>query len=130
MNNFMDTHAPRPEFRAALEHDLVSALRRETRFAPYNRIARSARIRTVMLIVVGAVLGVGCGFASAQVRESQTRSELLLAGEASLKLASLRLEMAQARLKQARSQFETGVISRAEVISAESEIRARELDLA
>jgi hypothetical protein len=130
MNDFMDTHAPRPEFRAALEHDVLGALRRETRFAPYNRIARSARIRTVMLIVVGAVLGVGCGYASAQVRESQTRSELLTAAEASLKLATLRVELAQDRLKRIQRMADAGVITRREVSNAQSEMRAMELVLA
>ena len=130
MNDFMDTHAPRPEFRAALEQDLVGALRRETRFAPYNRVARSTRIRTVMLIVIGAVLGVGCGYASAQVRESQTRSELLSAAEASLKIASLRVEIAHDRLTRIQRMAEAGVVTRRELTSAESEVRTMELVLA
>jgi hypothetical protein len=130
MNDFIDTHTPRPEFRAALERDLVSALRRETRFAPYNRIARGARARTLMLIVIGAVLGVGCGYASAQVRESQVRSELLAAAEASLKVASLRLEMAQDRVKRVQRMFEAGVITRRELVNAESELRAMEIVVA
>ena len=130
MTEFIDSHTPRPEFRAALERDLVGALRRETRFAPSHRIARSARVRTVMLIVIGAVLGVGCGYASAQVRESQTRSELLSAAEASLKVAQLRLELSQDRLKRIQRMFEAGVITRRELTNAESEARAMELGLA
>jgi hypothetical protein len=130
MNDFTDLHTPSPEFRAALERDLVGALRRETRFAPYNRLARSARVRTVMLIVVGAVLGVGCGYASAQVRESQARSELLTAAEASLKLASLRVELAQSRLKRVQQLADVGAVTPREVAAAASELRAMEVALA
>jgi hypothetical protein len=123
-------HTPTPEFRAALEAEVRSALRREERFAPAPRPWRHDRLRTVALLVAGLVLGIGTQFATAQVRESQDRSALESALMVDRNVAGLRVEVARADHERARRGFDVGTVSRQSLLQAATQARAAELAFA
>jgi hypothetical protein len=114
-------HTPRAEFRSALERDVVRAFQREMDARPAFRPRR--RHRAVLLLTLGLLLGAGTGFATAQVRDMQTRNELLEAAMASLNLTEVRLSLAQAQLERARRMYDAGVVSRREVLRFEAELQ-------
>jgi hypothetical protein len=114
-------HTPRTEFRNALERDVVRAFQREMEAGPAFRPRR--RHRAVLLLTLGLLLGAGTGFATAQVRDMQSRNELLEVATASLRLAEVRVSLAQTQLERARKMHDAGVLSRREMLRVEAELQ-------
>lgn len=78
-------HEPTPEFRAALEEEMIRAFRRESQFAPSPSAVRrwplaglaAIAATAVLMLGVGLVWGVGTGFAAAQIQDGTKRAEPL-----------------------------------------------------
>ena len=123
MNSQVDAHEPTPEFRAHLEWQIETALRRDSRLAaPVTGGAR----RTVAALVIVAALATGgmAGIAAGRVQDVQKRDRLIEVARSEEAVVRLRLELAQANYDQARRQFEVGTVGRESVRDAEQQLQA------
>jgi outer membrane protein TolC len=119
----------RPEFRAHLEWQIASALRREDRFAePVG--AGPRRWRTAIAVVLALLVGAGAMAASGEVQENRQRDALIEAARAEEALNRMRLQLAEAEYADARRKFEAGVVGREGVQAAEAELQAMRAALA
>jgi hypothetical protein len=119
----------RPEFRAHLEWQIASALRREERFAA-PVAAPWTRLRTAVALAAALACGAAAVAATDELHEVRQRDALVEAAKAEEKLNQLRVELARTAVQQARSRFEVGTASRETVQAAEAELRAMEGALA
>lgn len=130
MTELPNAHAPRPEFRARLEQDIVSALQRESRFTPRAWYLEPRRARGVLLLVAGLAIGFTTEFASGQVQQAQRRDSLLQAAAESRQLMAMRVHLAEEALKEAQQRFDVGVIGRAELVAATADVQQMRLRFA
>jgi hypothetical protein len=89
-------HLPTAEFREYMEWELQRAFGRD-------RLRR--RLRLGAIIVASLGIGVTAGLAPAQVRRDSARDSLLLAAEADLRLAQVRLDLVRAQLDTERQRI-------------------------
>ena len=120
---------PRPEFRAHLEWQIASALRREERFTE-PASAGPRRLRTAVAFLAALAIGAGAMGASGQVQEARNRDALIEALRTEESLGRLRLELAEAEYQDARRKYETGIASREGVQAAETQLLALKAALA
>ncbi|HYV99378.1 MAG TPA: hypothetical protein VE967_18110 [Gemmatimonadaceae bacterium] len=126
-----DTHAPTPEFRAALERRLIDALRAGDSVTPItSRHAPRRRWRTAAAIAAGLLLGVSVNFAAGQVQQNKQRDSVVATLELQQQLAALKLDLARSEADLARRKFGVGAVSSVTVAAAEAELRAREIAVA
>ncbi|HKS05319.1 MAG TPA: hypothetical protein VJR92_03315 [Gemmatimonadaceae bacterium] len=131
MTRLTGSHAPTPEFRAALEQEIVDAFRREEQFASTSKWAlRGPRLRTAMAMAAGMLLAVSTQFAAGQVQDARQRDSLAAVLEAKQVLTKLRLELARQDATRAQESFNAGVITRETLQAAQSELRVLEASLA
>jgi outer membrane protein TolC len=123
------SHELRPEFRAHLEWQIQSALRRESRFAEPVP-TRSPRLRTAAMLVLAMVVGGIAVGASTELQDARERQAVLEGAQSELKLIQLRVELARADFEQTRQRFEVGTVGRETLQAAERELRAQESALA
>ena len=129
MNSLSEPHEPTPEFRANLEWQIQSALRRETRFAA--AIGRpAARLRTAVVVLAALVVGGISGVASGELQDARRKDMLIESTKSEEALVRLRVDLARAGYDEARSRFEVGMAGRETVQAAENELRAMETALA
>ena len=123
------SHEPRPEFRAYLEWQIESALRRESRFA--EPVRRTSRPLMAAVVVLG-VLAIGgmAAAASEQVQDARQRQALIEMTKADEDLTRLRVELANANYQEVRHAFDVGMAGREALQEAERELRALESELA
>jgi hypothetical protein len=131
MNDENGIHTPTPEFRASLEEEVVRELYRDLQLmssGPTSRVSRlkshMPRLRLIAALVIGMILGVGTGFASAQVQDARQRGELTSAMTAQRQLAAVKLELAQANYDLVRRRVELGVLSPSALREAEAGLQA------
>lgn len=125
-----DLHAPTPAFVAGLEDAVLRAYREANVTpliprAPASRWRDWGRIAAVLLL--GAALGVGGQFASAQVRDAKTRSELERSLMAERDLAAFRLEIASKEAKRVSDGYAVGTLPKQALRDAEASKRALEV---
>ena len=129
MNRAEGSHEVPPEFRAHLEWQIQSAMRRETRFGEPVRTGHPRLRAAAMLVVAMAVGGIAVG-ASAGLQDARERSAIIESAQSELKLVRLRVELARADFEQTRQRFEVGAVGRETLQAAERELRAQESALA
>jgi outer membrane protein TolC len=122
VNGPTESHVPREEFRARLEQEVVRAFRRESRFDGGVRTFDPRRVRGLLILLAGLVLGFGTEFARGQVQTARERDQLIEVATANRQLAATRVALAEAALTRARSGFATGLISRESLLSAETDV--------
>lgn len=123
--NPIASHHPTPEFRAHLEWQIETALRRESRLAePVTTRPR----RWVAPLALAAALAIGgiAGVASERVQDAQERDRLIERVQSELELAQLRLDLARGEYEQTRGRFEIGVADRERLEAAERRMREME----
>lgn len=127
-------HLPTPAFRAALERQVIAALRDDLTMASIppsaRRSRRRDRMRLVAVLTLGMILGIGTQFASAQVRDARQRSELESALKVEVQIAAMRLQVARANHERVRKSYESGALSRQSLLDAAAELRTAELEVA
>jgi hypothetical protein len=129
MNRAEGSHDVRPEFRAHLEWQIESAMRRETRFSQPSKTDHPRLRAAAMLVLAMVVGGIAVG-ASAELQDARERQAVLDGTQSELKLVQLRVELARADLEQTRKRFEVGATGRETLQAAERELRAQESALA
>jgi outer membrane protein TolC len=119
----------RPEFRAHLEWQIATALRREERFAvPVG--GGMPRLRGALALLVALALGAVVAAASAGVQDARQRGALVEAARSEEALLRVRVDLARAAYENAQRRYDIGVASRETVQAAETELRATEAALA
>jgi hypothetical protein len=119
---------PTPEFRARLEWQIQTALRRETRFSEPTAAPRP-RARTALLVVAALVIGGAVGWIPGYAQESQERSQLVQNAQSEASLIQLRLELVQKELEQTRRRADVGLVGPEALSAAEDQVRALETAL-
>lgn len=128
MDPALTGEAPTPEFRARLEWQIETALRRETRFS--EPIARPLpRARTTLLVVAALVIGGAVGWIPGYAQESQERSQLIQNAQSEASLLQLRLDLVQKELEQTKRRVDLGAAGPEALIAAEGQVRALETAL-
>ena len=126
----MNAHEPSPEFRAHLEWQIETAMRRESRLAePVTAAGPKAWVRTLLIILVALAAGGAAGVASERVQDAKTRNQLLENAKAEQQLLKTRYDLAMADLNEARRRFEVGAIGREEVSEMQRRATAAEMAL-
>ena len=129
MNRAEGSHDLRPEFRAHLEWQIQSAIRRETRFGEPVKTGHPRLRAAAMLVLAMVVGGIAVG-ASGELQDARERQAVLDGAQSELKLIKLRVELAKADFEQTRQRFEVGAVGRETLQAAERELRAQESALA
>jgi len=125
MNTPMESHEPTSEFRAHLEWQIQTALRRESRLAlPVSGHAR--RLGAALVVLAALATGGIAGLASGRMQDARQRNQLLEAAESQAKLLELRADLARAAYQDARRRFDVGATDRETLLSAEREVHAME----
>jgi hypothetical protein len=126
------THEPSAEFKAHLEWQLETAMRRESRLAEPVTSAPLGGLRrfgTAVLVLIALAVGGAAGIASERVQDAKTRNQLLENAMADQALLKTRYELAQADLKETQRRFEVGAAGREELADAVLRAHAAELAL-
>lgn len=122
-------HEPSPEFRAHLQWQIETALRRESRLAaPAGGGMR--RLRTAIVVLVALAIGGAGGVASGRVQDARQRNSLVESVHAEMELTQTRLELAQAEYRDVKQRYEVGLAGRESIRAAEHQVRAMEAALA
>ncbi len=132
MTGPMHSHEPSPEFRAHLEWQLETALRRESRLAEPVTAGGFGRLRsagTALLVVLALVVGGAAGIASEHMQDAQVRDQVLANTLGEMELATVRLELARAEYQEARRRFDVGAVGSESLAAAERRVRALEAAL-
>jgi hypothetical protein len=129
MNPPSGSHEVTPEFRAHLEWQIESALRREHRFAtPIG--GRVARLPVVLLVFAALATGGIAVAASGELQDARKRDLLIDTARSEEALVRLRVELAENDYQNARRRFEVGAVGRETLQAAERELAALKTALA
>jgi outer membrane protein TolC len=126
MNPLPGPHEPSPEFRAHLEWQVASALRREGRFAEPSGPSRPTWLRLAAMLIVAFALGSIVTIASSEVQDARQQQRLEEAVNAEVRLIQMRHQIAEQALAEARKRFDVGAGSREEMMEAELQLVAME----
>jgi outer membrane protein TolC len=129
MNGQHDVEGPRPEFRAHLEWQIATALRREQRFIEPVTRRTVTRFGSALALLAAMAIGAVGATASGELQESRERDALVTAVRSEENVARLRLELARSAFEDARRRVEVGTASRDTMLSAEVEVQAMEAAL-
>jgi len=123
-----ELHEPTPEFRAHLEWQVQTALRRESRLS--SPVSGSRRHLGVLVVIAALATGGIAGIASERVQDARQRTQLIEAARSEVMLLNVRLELVRATYEDMRRKFEVGTADREALLSVEREVRALEASLA
>jgi len=122
MTGHADTQGMTPEFRAHLDWQIESALRRETRFTqPAAR--RVSRLGGALALLAAIAVGAGAVAAADGMQEAKQRDALIDAVKSEEALARLRLQLAESNYQEARRKFEVGTATPEALQAAEAELQ-------
>ncbi len=128
MNPAGESHQITPEFRAHLEWQVASAMRRETRFAEPTG-GRPSRLHVALVAVVALFIGGIAVAASGELQESKQRDLLMATANQEEALVRMRVELARADLQETQRRFEVGTSDRQTLQAAQRQLRAMEMEL-
>jgi hypothetical protein len=127
--NPIESHEPTPEFRAHLEWQIETALRRESRLVAPVTSPPGRWLAALVVVGALAVGGIG-GVASERVQDARDRDRLIESVRSEQALAQLRVDLARADYQDARRRFEVGTADRESLEAAERRLREMETALA
>jgi len=125
-------HEPSPEFRAHLEWQLETAMRRESRLAEPVGDGRGPRFRglgAALVVLLALAVGGAAGIASEHLQDAKVRDQVLANTLGELELAKTRLDLARAEFEEVRRRFEVGATGPESVAAAERHMRGLEASL-
>ena len=122
MNSPVESHEPTPEFRAHLEWQIETALRRETRLA--TPVTGARWLGAALVVVAALATGGVAGLAAGHVQDARQRDRLIETVRSEESVLQLRLELAESEYQESRKRFEAGTVGRESVLAAESQVLA------
>lgn len=128
MNPQGGAHDITPEFRAHLEWQVESALRRETRFAT-PVAGPMPRLGAIVALLAALVVGGIAVAASGEWQDARQREAMMETAKSEEALLRLRVQLAEADYQDARTKFETGMAGRETLHAAERQLRAMQAAL-
>jgi hypothetical protein len=128
-----DPHAPRADFVAALEREVLRAYRAEApatviELPPRRRWREQWRVAAALII--GLAFGTGAQMASAQVQDARARGELERSLEVDRQMLLLRVQLSQQELDRVRSAHAAGAVSQQSLREATLGLRTMQSALA
>ena len=126
MTHPLDPHEPSREFRAHLQWQIETALRRESRVAEPARGGAMRWVRTAVVVLVALAVGGAAGVASGRVQDARQRNSLVESVHAEMQLTQTRLALAQAEYRDLKDRYDIGQAGRESVRVAEQQVRAME----
>jgi outer membrane protein TolC len=122
------SHEVTPEFRAHLQWQIESALRRESRFTePVG--GGPSRLHVAVVAVIALFVGGIAVTASGELQEAKQRDLLLATASQEEALVRMRVELARADLQDAQKRYEVGASDRQTLLEAQRQLRAMEMEL-
>ena len=118
-----EAHEPSPQFRAHLEWQIASALRRESRFDEPVR-HRWGSLSAVVMVLVAFALGGMAVAASEQVQDARQKDRLIESVSAQEAMLKMRLDLARAEVQQAQRRVEVGMLEREKLLEIERQAQA------
>jgi hypothetical protein len=130
MTNDINRHRPSAEFRSSLELEITEALKAQAQRT--TNLRNTGQRRTMFIGSLAATLAIGfvLGMAPAQIQDAQQRSTLVMAAESNLDLALKTLELYEKNEQLARRRVESGMTTRADLLSVEYLVREARLRVA
>ena len=128
MNPAGQSHEITPEFRAHLEWQIESALRRESRFTEPAG-GGTSRLHVAIVAVVALFVGGIAVAASGELQDAKQRELLLATANQEEALVRMRVELARADLQEAQRRYEVGASDRETLLAAQRQLRAMEMEL-
>lgn len=128
MNPAGESHEMTPEFRAHLEWQIESALRRESRFTEPAG-GGTSRLHVAIVAVVALFVGGIAVTASGELQDAKQRELLLATANQEEALVRMRVELARADLQEAQRRYEVGASDRETLLAAQRQLRAMEMEL-
>ena len=128
MNPAGESHEITPEFRAHLEWQIDSALRRESRFTEPAG-GGTSRLHVAIVAVIAMFVGGIAVTASGELQDAKQRELLLATTTQEEALVRMRVELARADLQEAQRRFEVGASDRQTLQAAQRQLRAMEMEL-
>ena len=128
MNPPGESHQITPEFRAHLEWQITSAVRRQTRFAEPTG-GGASRLHVAVVAVVALFVGGIAVTASGELQDAKQRDLLIATANQEEALVRMRVELARADLQEVQRRFETGTSDRPALQAAQRQLRAMEMEL-
>jgi hypothetical protein len=129
MNPEIESHEPRPEFRAHLEWQIETSLRRESRFAA-PAAGRARRLGAAVVVIAALATGGAAGIAAGRVQDARERDRLTDAARSEEALIRVRLDLARTELDEAQRKFDVGSGDRQSLLTAQRQLKAMEISLA
>jgi outer membrane protein TolC len=124
-----ELHEPTPEFRAHLEWQIQTALRRESRLA--SPVSSPGRRLVAALVVVAALVSGGLvGIASGHLQDARQRDQLIEAARSEEMVVRVRVDLVRTVYEDTRRRFDVGTVDRETLLSVEKEMREMESSLA
>jgi hypothetical protein len=120
-------HAPRAEFRARLEAEVMREYRRNVLARTTTR--RRAWLRAAAIVFVSIGIGTTAGLASAQIAKSDERDSLLASARADAMLATMRRDLARAQADDVEKKVRLGIEGEQAQLRANAELRVMEMQL-
>ena len=128
MDPALSFEEPTPEFRARLEWQILTALRRETRFSePVLRPFGGARM--TLAVVAALMIGALAGWIPGYAQENRDRNQLIENAESEASLLQLRLELVQKEREQIRRRVDVGASGPEALSAIEDQVRGLETAL-
>jgi len=125
----LESHEPTPEFRANLEWQIATSLRRENRFAePVT--GRARQLGAALVVITALATGGIAGIAAGQVQDARQRDQLTDAARSEEALIRVRLDLARTELEDAQRKFDVGMTGRESLLAAQRQLKALEASLA
>jgi hypothetical protein len=122
-------HEPTPEFERYLEWQVMTALRRQERFARPARTGYRQYLPTVAIVVASVLLGGAAVFASGRIQDNLQKQVLLEQQQGELRLAQMQLEIAQKTADEAKQRSARGLTGRAATEEADRDLQIAALRL-
>ena len=124
-----ESDEPTAEFRAHLEWQIQTALRRESRLAaPVSGPGR--HFGAALVVILALAMGGIAGIASERIQDARQRNQLIGAARSEVMLLNVRLELVRATYQDMRRKFDVGTVDRESLLSVEREMRSLEASLA
>jgi hypothetical protein len=120
---------PTPEFERYLEWQVMTALRRQDRFARPAR-ARHRRYIGAAAIVLASMLAGAAGLAASnRLQENQQKQLLVVQEQSEVRLAQMQVAIAEKTAKDATAQAAAGLVGRQEAAAAQRTLETAAMNL-
>lgn len=122
-------HEPTPEFARYLEWQVVTEVRRQSRFAEPAKPAYGKYLGVAAMMIVSMLIGAGGVTAAGRMQVNQQKQRLLDQQQGEVQLAEMQLALAQKAADSAKRRVSLGISDSAESATSERDLRIASLSM-